>query len=162
MVVVGRCEGACVCGRVHVVEVVGEEGVRRGEFLVAHASRRSPQPLCSPHPQPPAGRPSTPAVHACITQQSRRAPPPHPPCRAAINDSGVLNATAYGGRWGLRVAPPPEDHGTSHISVVDSGRMAVSMTTTVNSGFGAKLFSKSTGGLVGGWWRWGRVNGVGR
>lgn len=84
-----------------------------------------------------------------VAHRSCHAPPPPTPCRAAINDSGVLNATAYGGRWGLRVAPPPEDHGTSHISVVDSGRMAVSMTTTVNSGFGAKLFSKSTGGWVG-------------
>lgn len=37
------------------------------------------------------------------------------------------------------------DHGTSHISIVDSQRNAVSMTTTINSYFGAKFMSGSTG-----------------
>lgn len=37
------------------------------------------------------------------------------------------------------------DHGTSHMSVVDSERNAVSMTSTVNSYFGAKYLSPSTG-----------------
>lgn len=37
------------------------------------------------------------------------------------------------------------DHGTSHISIVDSERNAVSMTTTINGYFGAKFLSKRTG-----------------
>lgn len=37
------------------------------------------------------------------------------------------------------------DHGTSHMSIVDSDRNAVSMTSTVNAYFGAKYLSPSTG-----------------
>ena len=37
------------------------------------------------------------------------------------------------------------DHGTSHLSVVDKERNAVSMTTTINGYFGAKILSTSTG-----------------
>lgn len=37
------------------------------------------------------------------------------------------------------------DHGTSHMSIVDSERNAVSMTTTINAYFGAKYVSPSTG-----------------
>lgn len=37
----------------------------------------------------------------------------------------------------------------SHMSVVDSDKMAVSLTSTVNSGFGSKVFSKSTGWFSG-------------
>ncbi|KAL6974495.1 Gamma-glutamyltranspeptidase 3 [Sarracenia purpurea var. burkii] len=37
------------------------------------------------------------------------------------------------------------DHGTSHFCIVDADRNAVSMTTTVNYGFGAGLLSPSTG-----------------
>ena len=40
------------------------------------------------------------------------------------------------------------DHGTSHLSVVDSHRNAVSFTTTINTSFGSKLLSKSTGTSV--------------
>ena len=38
-----------------------------------------------------------------------------------------------------------DDHGTSHLSVIDSQRNAVSFTTTINTAFGAKLMSQSTG-----------------
>ena len=37
------------------------------------------------------------------------------------------------------------DHGTSHISIVDAERNAVSMTTTVNYYFGSGVLSPSTG-----------------
>jgi gamma-glutamyltranspeptidase/glutathione hydrolase/leukotriene-C4 hydrolase len=39
----------------------------------------------------------------------------------------------------------PEDHGTSHISVIDKWGNAVAMTTTVNTYFGSKFISPSTG-----------------
>ncbi|KAJ1282583.1 hypothetical protein BS78_03G063600 [Paspalum vaginatum] len=38
-----------------------------------------------------------------------------------------------------------DDHGTSHLCVVDGDRNAVALTTTVNSFFGAKVLSPSTG-----------------
>lgn len=37
------------------------------------------------------------------------------------------------------------DHGTSHLSVIDKERNAVALTTTVNYGFGAKIASQKTG-----------------
>ncbi|XP_052199978.1 LOW QUALITY PROTEIN: glutathione hydrolase 3 [Diospyros lotus] len=37
------------------------------------------------------------------------------------------------------------DHGTSHLCIVDADRNAVSVTTTINYGFGAGLLSPSTG-----------------
>lgn len=37
------------------------------------------------------------------------------------------------------------DHGTSHLCVVDADRNAVSLTSTVNWSFGAKVLSPSTG-----------------
>lgn len=40
------------------------------------------------------------------------------------------------------------DHGTSHFCIVDADRNAVSMTTTVNYPFGAKVLSPSTGIIV--------------
>lgn len=40
------------------------------------------------------------------------------------------------------------DHGTSHFCVVDAERNAVSMTSTVNSYFGAGVLSPSTGIVV--------------
>ncbi|KAL2643555.1 hypothetical protein R1flu_011142 [Riccia fluitans] len=49
----------------------------------------------------------------------------------------------YGGRWNQL-----DDHGTSHISVVDAERNAVSMTATINYSFGSKFLSTSTGILV--------------
>lgn len=39
----------------------------------------------------------------------------------------------------------PNEHGTSHISIVDEERNAVSMTTTINDPFGALLVSPFTG-----------------
>ncbi len=50
------------------------------------------------------------------------------------------------------LAPMPEqpEHGTSHISVVDSQGRAVAMTTTIEAAFGARLMSDGGSGLPGG------------
>jgi len=49
-------------------------------------------------------------------------------------------------------APMPHqiEHGTSHISVVDSSGHALAMTTTIEAGFGAKLMVNSGQGQTGG------------
>jgi len=71
--------------------------------------------------------------------------------RNMISDEGVLdNLESYGGvKWNAkRGGMSPVDHGTSHICVVDGERMAVSVTTTINTGFGSKIISPSTGLLL--------------
>ncbi|XP_038688492.1 glutathione hydrolase 1-like [Tripterygium wilfordii] len=60
--------------------------------------------------------------------------------KATIDDNRTFNVSHYGGRWNQI-----NDHGTSHVSIVDKGRNAVSMTCTVNSYFGAKMMSPGTG-----------------
>lgn len=69
--------------------------------------------------------------------------------RAATSDTGTLPLDAYGGAWNPfhQGANPPGtlDHGTSHLVAVDANRMAVSLTTTINTAFGAGFTSRSTG-----------------
>ena len=66
-----------------------------------------------------------------------------------LRDDGVLNITQYGGEWNVvRGGAHPTDHGTTHLSVVDRDRMAVALTSTVNTGFGSKVLSPSTGVLL--------------
>lgn len=44
-------------------------------------------------------------------------------CRSSISDSGTLPLSAYGGAFNITtVGAHPEDHGTSHLSVVDADR----------------------------------------
>ncbi|KAK7305961.1 hypothetical protein VNO77_43874 [Canavalia gladiata] len=57
-----------------------------------------------------------------------------------INDNKTFGPNHYGGRWNQI-----HDHGTSHLNIIDLERNAISMTTTVNSYFGAKILSPSTG-----------------
>ncbi|KAJ8483665.1 hypothetical protein OPV22_016150 [Ensete ventricosum] len=60
--------------------------------------------------------------------------------RQKIDDSTTFEPSYYLARWSqLR------DHGTSHLCVVDADRNAVSLTTTVNWYFGARVLSPSTG-----------------
>ncbi|XP_043709470.1 glutathione hydrolase 1-like [Telopea speciosissima] len=60
--------------------------------------------------------------------------------KKTIFDNMTFGPSHYGGRWNQI-----HDHGTSHMSIVDSERNAVSMTCTVNSYFGALFLSPSTG-----------------
>ncbi|KAJ7973751.1 Gamma-glutamyltranspeptidase [Quillaja saponaria] len=63
--------------------------------------------------------------------------------RQKILDNTTFPPEYYLHRWNqLR------DHGTSHFCIVDSDRNAVSMTTSVNSVFGAGVLSASTGIVV--------------
>ncbi|CAA2993235.1 gamma-glutamyltranspeptidase 1-like isoform X1 [Olea europaea subsp. europaea] len=63
--------------------------------------------------------------------------------KKTIFDNMTFNASHYGGKWNQI-----HDHGTSHISIVDGKRNAVSMTSTVNSYFGSKFLSPTTGILL--------------
>jgi gamma-glutamyltranspeptidase/glutathione hydrolase len=56
------------------------------------------------------------------------------PARLAARHAGFLPERARS----VVVSDPPRDHGTTHISVIDSEGMAVSLTTTVNLAFGAR------------------------
>ncbi|XP_058786950.1 glutathione hydrolase 1-like [Vicia villosa] len=60
--------------------------------------------------------------------------------RKDINDNRTYNSSHYGGKWNQI-----NDHGTSHLSIIDFEGNAVSMTSTVNEYFGAKILSPSTG-----------------
>ena len=53
---------------------------------------------------------------------------------------GLSSKFLHPGRWNQI-----HDHGTSHVSIVDSKRNAISMTNTVNAYFGSKILSPSTG-----------------
>ncbi|KAL8047217.1 hypothetical protein ABFX02_08G225600 [Erythranthe guttata] len=60
--------------------------------------------------------------------------------RKTIRDNTTFNSSHYGGRWNQI-----HDHGTSHVSIVDGQRNAVSMTSTINGYFGSKFLSPTTG-----------------
>ncbi|PWZ08365.1 Gamma-glutamyltranspeptidase 3 [Zea mays] len=62
------------------------------------------------------------------------------PCSQRASLIPVLVIGGNGIRWSQL-----DDHGTSHLCVVDGDRNAVAMTTTVNAYFGAKVLSPSTG-----------------
>lgn len=60
--------------------------------------------------------------------------------RAKLIDPGRSMGTAQPGDFGpvpVGVGPQPPEHGTSHISIVDSHGNAAAMTTTVESAFGS-------------------------
>jgi gamma-glutamyltranspeptidase / glutathione hydrolase / leukotriene-C4 hydrolase len=65
--------------------------------------------------------------------------------REITREDHVLDSIdQYGGPdYGVRSVP--EDHGTSHISVLDRHGNAVSLTSTVNTYFGSLIVSPSTG-----------------
>ncbi|KAL0912485.1 hypothetical protein M5K25_018458 [Dendrobium thyrsiflorum] len=63
--------------------------------------------------------------------------------KKTILDNMTFTPDHYGGKWNVL-----SDHGTSHLCIVDSERNAISMTSTVNSYFGAQILSPSTGILL--------------
>ena len=79
--------------------------------------------------------------------------------RKVTLDNTTQAPPAYGGRWNplrpnahrrakLYGGFVPEDHGTTHLSVVDAKRNAVALTSTINTLFGAKVLSKTTGVIL--------------
>ena len=70
----------------------------------------------------------------------------HRALAARITDGGVLPLDRYG-----TPDAHPADHrdgGTTHLAVIDAEGNAVSLTTTINLGFGAKLVAGQTGVLL--------------
>jgi gamma-glutamyltranspeptidase/glutathione hydrolase len=70
----------------------------------------------------------------------------HRQLAARIKDGAVLPREAYG----TPGAPPAlhRDGGTTHLCVIDADGNAVSLTTTINLGFGAKVVAGKTGILL--------------
>jgi gamma-glutamyltranspeptidase/glutathione hydrolase/leukotriene-C4 hydrolase len=71
--------------------------------------------------------------------------------QANTSDTHTQDVRIYGGRWSLSHTQTdvlPEDHGTTHISIVDAAGNAVALTSTINTEFGSKVLSASTGILL--------------
>jgi gamma-glutamyltranspeptidase len=64
--------------------------------------------------------------------------------REKTSDYHVLNLEEYGGLYNTKYAST-QDHGTTSLSVLDKWGNAVSITSTVNTEFGSKVISPSTG-----------------
>lgn len=64
--------------------------------------------------------------------------------RSLSSDTHTLPLDNYGGVFNVTYSTTT-DHGTSHISVFDASGRAVSMTSTINTYFGSKVVSPSTG-----------------
>jgi len=64
-------------------------------------------------------------------------------CRLRINDTRTFEPSYYN-----ITADAIDDHGTSHLSVIDEQGNAVALTTTVNFVFGSKILSPPTGVLL--------------
>ncbi|HEV3031729.1 MAG TPA: gamma-glutamyltransferase, partial [Polyangia bacterium] len=63
-----------------------------------------------------------------------------------IKPDAVLPTDAYGSLGAP--AAPPKDGGTTHLAVIDAAGNAVSLTTTINLSFGAKVVAGKTGILL--------------
>lgn len=59
-------------------------------------------------------------------------------------DDNVLSLDQYGGKFNLEYSPT-KDAGTTHLSVIDKDGNAVGLTSTINTYFGSKVISPSTG-----------------
>lgn len=61
--------------------------------------------------------------------------------RLLVDPEHTLPREAYG----IDAGTPPDDSGTSHLSVVDSSRNLIALTTTINTTFGSLLVPQDTG-----------------
>ncbi|KAI3454589.1 hypothetical protein Pfo_011252 [Paulownia fortunei] len=57
-----------------------------------------------------------------------------------INDNKTFDSAHYGSKWSQLY-----DHGTTHVCIIDGQRNVVTMTISLNSYFGSKVVSPSTG-----------------
>ena len=64
--------------------------------------------------------------------------------RQSTNDFSVLPIEKYGGIYNVKYSSKT-DHGTTHLSVIDKNGNAIALTTTINTYFGSKVVSPSTG-----------------
>lgn len=62
----------------------------------------------------------------------------------STSDAAVLPLLSYGGKYNMKYYAT-KDSGTTHLSVVDKHGNAVALTSTVNTYFGSKVVSPSTG-----------------
>lgn len=60
------------------------------------------------------------------------------------HDESILQLDQYGGKYNL-LYKPLVDAGTTHLSVLDGNGLAVALTSTINTYFGSKVISPSTG-----------------
>ena len=65
-----------------------------------------------------------------------------------IQSDHVLPPESYGRPDGKKPLSAPQDHGTTHICVIDKEGNAAALTTTVNLAFGARLVAGQTGILL--------------
>ncbi|XP_022683587.1 glutathione hydrolase 1-like [Setaria italica] len=69
--------------------------------------------------------------------------------KTTIYDNMTFDPKHYGRRWNIL-----QDHGTSHLSIIDSERNAASMTSTINSYFGSLNLSQVGRGARMARWIW--------
>lgn len=64
---------------------------------------------------------------------------------ATVTEEGHDNRRLRGNRRRLRAFQYLNDHGTTHLAIIDKDGNAVTMTTTINTYFGSGIVSPSTG-----------------
>lgn len=79
-------------------------------------------------------------------------PPPPPADGTALRARIDARRTHAPGHYGTldktRAAPPPDDAGTSHVSVIAPDGSAAAATTTINTAFGALLGARGSGVIL--------------
>lgn len=79
---------------------------------------------------------------------------------ATVTEEGHDNRRLRGDRRRLKGFQYLNDHGTTHLSIIDKDGNAVTMTTTINTYFGSGIVSPSTGIIFNSQVRWSKRKGV--